>query len=1177
MDEIPPYRFDQVTLDGETLDNGQLLLEIRVKLEATRPETTIPLIPYSAIGDIVSQHIEPLPPAPEDRALSRPHSSISRSTTSATLLLGAGAAPEDHSSRARSQSTLPVTPQGLQAKHFKSLLQPPHPSVSPFRPLSTSPTLRKPTPSIADTLAPKSLYVCDKVPLGAASASVQSDVRPPDPPRRTRTESSAELDEETAQLAAMPFSATAQTRRACKCSETHRRRPIPTTFRSQNKPPVIQPPGSRPESENSSSSSASFSQTMPRRKGDRPVHGEHCPLKDIDPELQWDLPVTSLTNESPPAGRHFIDPSETSYITSSPDKKTVCFFAIQSGAYAVSIVTTIPVWRYTPPPFGSPLDLASLTLANLPPALHNSLTLTINHPPTEPTAEPLGMWFSPPPLSQVLVTPHRAPSTDLRGSTDPSALSRTSTTFKIDFRPTDTVSFGWAPSVFLDRCLALHQEFTSANEASTQPPAAFTRTSGLECDSAATRGAHHSRNDPTNHRAADDYMAVPTPPPDARVFYSTSLDDIHRLSGVSVLNSDCYDLNAEFSSNITISPRGWKCTAMVFLDFQLRPTPSPSVESELAGDNLGDEGYSEGQAKATPRPTAHPSPRFYRVDFLLQAPNSDLPQVQLVQAMAQHGAVHWQLILPPPAPVALPPRPSVADQLFSNPANRRPGSGSGTSGSTTVAVLPETHGLQHAQLSVWVENPHGPLAESAAAHATEDTTAKLLSALGQISFLFVFEAPFRTGFLQPLSNPPAGVTHHHDSSTRTGATKSTPLTHTDPFFRSPTVSATHPAAAVTEPIPGEFLAPRLTLVDAQSQLGCLAVSAESPILVIEEFSKSGLFYLNKDDFGGGSSGSSDDWSSTDSESDESTGMRSPPLAASSDIANNPFDRTTPALASIPGSPPHPVKPPERSKWDFGGHIDIQRRRTMFRQLEHVRRVSLGPRALAVAAPGSGLAPDRRFSIFPPPPPTLPRATLNGGDVPILRTPLRSFSQRLDTDEIDWSTFNSPKIQLNPPGFACQPSDPTLDAVAETEPTSTLLDPPVISTDQVTLTRRRLEAAQSSPTPLGPPSRQPAAPVPIDPRLRAESDPDPFEITPPPVDFTLATPDHPVVFRDYGFSDHRYRLVLKVTTRPQTQSPPFTVSLVKVQLTVTPKTHMLLDSAQAGEKVPDRRTLTGSTI
>ncbi|KAJ1982218.1 hypothetical protein H4R35_000389 [Dimargaris xerosporica] len=413
------------------------------------------------------------------------------------------------------------------------------------------------------------------------------------------------------------------------------------------------------------------------------------------------------------------------------------------------------------------------------------------------------------------------------------------------------------------------------------------------------------------------------------------------------------------------------------------------------------------------------------------------------------------------------------------------------------SALLSTHTVTQATLRVWVASP---------------------TALSSLAFIFVFQG--RPTTLTTIS-PLAGRRLSKDSSEQP---------------RSKQL-----------PAGPDFIPPLLTIPGAQKHIGCLAISSESPLLSIAQASMQGLFYLDSarasaalqhevssdigsdhdEDFKGGYAGGSQDRQDPTSPSKSPSMMavrgRSisftdtrPQSYSAHFLVDEKLDISPVATARLKSESPDscPRTPAQTSSWNYGGVLSKRRRRTMLWQLAHVRRMSMGPTALLSQAGRLSMAPSSN--------------QLANSLLPKLLDASREMADGVSSD-IDWSTFASPRVQLE------LESSHTSKAMAPPSP----LDPPQTAGSLEPLTETR-SISFMDPAPSLSPFASPTSSL-----ASLASEPD-------PPDFTLATPEHPVVFRDYGYLEAEFILRLRLWTYPKTVSPLFTAESVMAQVTITPQ-------------------------
>ncbi|KAJ1977704.1 hypothetical protein H4R34_003476 [Dimargaris verticillata] len=348
------------------------------------------------------------------------------------------------------------------------------------------------------------------------------------------------------------------------------------------------------------------------------------------------------------------------------------------------------------------------------------------------------------------------------------------------------------------------------------------------------------------------------------------------------------------------------------------------------------------------------------------------------------------------------------------------------------------------------------------------------------------------------------------------------------------------------PVGPDFIPPLLTIPGAQKHIGCLAISSESPLLSIAQASMEGLFYLDsdqastalQDEFDNESGSDNDDASKCrytvglDCRHDPTSPSKSPSIMVTRGrsisftdsgpqghsphlLMDEKLDISPVATARLKsGSPDSSQRTPtQTSSWNYGGVVSKRRRRTMLWQLAHVRRMSMGPTAL-LSQPG-------RLSMAPP------TTQLANPLLPKLLDASREMADGASSD-IDWSTFASPRVQLH------LESAHTNEGTA---PPSPLGRHQTGSLEPLTETR---SISFMDPAPSVSPFASPTSSI-----ASLASAPD-------PPDFTLATPEHPVVFRDYGYLEADFKLRLRLWTYPKTVSPLFTAESVMAQVTITPQ-------------------------
>ncbi|KAJ1659596.1 hypothetical protein IWQ61_001345, partial [Dispira simplex] len=305
--------------------------------------------------------------------------------------------------------------------------------------------------------------------------------------------------------------------------------------------------------------------------------------------------------------------------------------------------------------------------------------------------------------------------------------------------------------------------------------------------------------------------------------------------------------------------------------------------------------------------------------------------------------------------------------------------------------------------------------------------------------------------------------------------------------------------------PCAFTIPVLTLPGSVEHLGCLAVASESPLLELSECKTQDIFYMaHAEQVGTQQRLHQPDSIDTYSPSaNRITGQGS-----HAEEQDHPFN--TPTRSQPLGGEPKPTV------WNFGRHLGPRRRKTMFRQLACVRRISMDPQAFLFRHQG-------RLSILPP----LGKRPSN--HIPG-RSSLLSVGPSTALDPPDWTVFASPKVPLVQTAMARESPLGGRDGTAEASGCSS-------------------DWSRSS-TP-DPSDFQPLSQEEMEHLTDPEKTPDPLP-PPSPPDFSLASSDNPVVFRDYGFLTCPYNLTLDVQVRPQTASPDFFADQVHVQVMLTPR-------------------------
>ncbi|KAJ1909911.1 hypothetical protein IWQ60_010927 [Tieghemiomyces parasiticus] len=526
------YRFDKVNLSGQPVDRGQLLLEMAIEVTILAGETQVPLLPQVSVNDIVSQSIEvlsvPLPPPPP--ALPPPsttkpadpvaaHEPVARPTSSAAATTTATLSYDAVRPRLRSLSTAPTQgprPPAL-PRSTTSLLHPPLPSVSPFRPISTSPTLQRPALSIMETLAPKSLDTFDADPPAVSSTTSTGSV--PRTPTGDRRRGST--------VGGMAGTATA--RRACNCDHSGgRRRPIPDAFLSLRR--------------NVGTRSPMVGAGRATPSDDKPTHHQHgddCPLRDLPEE------EASLAMESPPADS--LRRAVTAYLTLDEETQTLCLYAVDEGRYRAVVRTTIPVRHFGNWLGTDDLPMASASLRNLPAlaaGTGHTLTLLLPH---SPNTESLDFWLDPGYTQRQMLIP---PALAAAGSA-PAAMG-----VRFEFEPTAHLDFGWAPQSRLAECIRFHSQVadplpsTEPFPGSSAGRASLVTTPTPVTSASGGYGPQGSGEPPGTVRMSS--------PDTVQLLRSTQPDQPTALT---------YTSTAEQSAILSVAPHRWRFTAMVFLDY----------------------------------------------------------------------------------------------------------------------------------------------------------------------------------------------------------------------------------------------------------------------------------------------------------------------------------------------------------------------------------------------------------------------------------------------------------------------------------------------------------------------------------------------------------------------------------------------------------------------------------
>ncbi|KAJ1954564.1 hypothetical protein IWQ62_005728, partial [Dispira parvispora] len=397
----PPYHLTEADYTGETVDGGTFRLDCIFKITIVVGETQVALLRGSGLGELKACQIWSVLSTSTDQ---EPESPSPTQTSS----VGTKA-------RARSTTSAASVKPVIGIVRGPSRLQRPSPSVSSFRPLQvTSPTLRKATPSIFETIAPQSVYQCDQpapkergiTPAPATPSSTTGAKRAPQTPGTARKGT------------ATP--STTLYKRSCQCWEQKRRRPIPDAFLS-------------------SRTSANPSKCTQPGCG-----GEMILERDLASPLSegaGDQPHFSLAAESPPHDSGPVS-EKTAYFTMDDTNDMLCFYGVQPGKYRLRVQAVLRSVRLDclPSETGGAAPagpVEGIMMPFIPRSQKNNLTVHLRHLQHTTTGE-LEPWITKEYLSKSVST--SGPS---QSSWDAYAAT---TTVRFTFATTHELGIGWGPA-----------------------------------------------------------------------------------------------------------------------------------------------------------------------------------------------------------------------------------------------------------------------------------------------------------------------------------------------------------------------------------------------------------------------------------------------------------------------------------------------------------------------------------------------------------------------------------------------------------------------------------------------------------------------------------------------------------------------------------------------------------